>query len=107
MYCRKACCDTSTRPLPAMQHICCQQKRCSILLTDVRRGDTLASFLLATEALWSGPCVNRGGIMCAMQQAHGNWVTGERFWDREEDLARFISQIREGAHILLVAQRRM
>lgn len=45
--------------------------------------------------------------MCAMQQAHGNWVTGERFWDREEELALFISRIREGAHILLVAQRRM
>lgn len=45
--------------------------------------------------------------MCALQQAHGNWVTGERFWDREEDLALFISRIREGAHILLVAQRRM
>jgi len=45
--------------------------------------------------------------MCALKQAHGNWVTGDRFWDREDDTAIFSDQIREGAHILLVAQRRM
>lgn len=42
-----------------------------------------------------------------MKQAHGNWVTGDRFWDREADIELLISKIDEGAHILLVAQRRM
>lgn len=40
-------------------------------------------------------------------QGHGNWVTGDRFWDREEDIALFVKRIQEGAHLLLVAQRRM
>jgi len=40
-------------------------------------------------------------------QAHGNWVEGERFWDREDDTALMIERLEEGAHILLVAQRRM
>ena len=42
-----------------------------------------------------------------LKQAHGNWVTGDRFWDREEDIDLFCSKVREGAHLLLVAQRRM
>ena len=40
-------------------------------------------------------------------QAHGNWVEGDRFWDRESDTALLIEKLDEGAHILLVAQRRM
>lgn len=40
-------------------------------------------------------------------QAHGNWVEGERFWNREHDKALMIERLDEGAHILLVAQRRM
>lgn len=40
-------------------------------------------------------------------QAHGNWVEGDRFWDRETDTALMIEKLDEGAHILLVAQRRM
>jgi len=42
-----------------------------------------------------------------LKRAHGNWVVGDRFWDREEDLALFTRRIDEGAHLLLVAQRRM
>ncbi|MDX9981627.1 MAG: ATP-binding protein, partial [Lentisphaeria bacterium] len=45
--------------------------------------------------------------MGKLKQAHGNWVTGERFWDRKEDIALFTERVREGAHLLLVAQRRM
>jgi hypothetical protein len=37
----------------------------------------------------------------------GNWVTGDRFWDREEDIPLFIEHLDEGAHILLVAPRRV
>lgn len=40
-------------------------------------------------------------------QAHGNWVEGDRFWDRVSDTALMIEKLDEGAHILLVAQRRM
>lgn len=40
-------------------------------------------------------------------QAHGNWVEGDRFWDRESDTELLIEKLDEGAHILLVAQRRM
>jgi hypothetical protein len=42
-----------------------------------------------------------------LKQSQGNVVTGDRFWDRENDIELFIEKIDEGAHILLVAQRRM
>ncbi len=45
--------------------------------------------------------------MPALKQAHGNWVAGDRFWDRETELDLFLNRIKEGANILLVAQRRM
>jgi hypothetical protein len=40
-------------------------------------------------------------------QANGNVVEGDRFWDREADIELLTSRLDEGAHILLVAQRRM
>ncbi len=45
--------------------------------------------------------------MNQLKQAQGNWVTGVRFWDRKEDIEIFCRRIREGAHLLLIAQRRM
>ena len=42
-----------------------------------------------------------------LTRAHGNWVVGERFWDRESELDAFMERIDEGAHLLLVSQRRM
>lgn len=45
--------------------------------------------------------------MSKLQQAYGNWVVGDRFWDRVEDIALFTDRLDEGAHLLLVAQRRM
>jgi len=42
-----------------------------------------------------------------LKQAYGNWVEGERFWDREKDTELMIKKLDEGAHLLLVAQRRM
>lgn len=42
-----------------------------------------------------------------LKQAYGNWVEGDRFWDRESDTELLIKKLDEGAHILLVAQRRM
>jgi uncharacterized protein len=37
----------------------------------------------------------------------GGVVTGDRFWDRDAEMAMFAEKVDEGAHLLLVAQRRM
>lgn len=37
----------------------------------------------------------------------GNYVTGEDFWGRDEELALFMEELAEGANLLMVAQRRM
>ena len=42
-----------------------------------------------------------------LKRAHGNYVVGERFWGRDRELELFIESLNEGAHLLLVAQRRM
>lgn len=42
-----------------------------------------------------------------LKQAYGNYVEGDRFWDREKDIELLINKLVDGAHILLVAQRRM
>lgn len=39
--------------------------------------------------------------------AHGQWVDGEHFWGREEDLRLLEQYLDDGAHVLLTAQRRM
>ena len=55
-------------------------------------------------------CIELGGeniMKKRLKQAHGNWVEGNRFWDRESDTELLINKLDEGAHILLMAQRRM
>jgi len=42
-----------------------------------------------------------------LKQAQGNWVDGDRFWGREHDIRILTRMIDDGAHISLVAQRRM
>lgn len=42
-----------------------------------------------------------------MKMAQGNWVIGDQFWGRQEDLELFVERVDEGAHLLMVAQRRM
>lgn len=42
-----------------------------------------------------------------LKKSGGNWVSGDRFFDREEDLARLREEVCEGTHIHLTAQRRM
>ncbi|MFH1740967.1 MAG: ATP-binding protein [bacterium] len=42
-----------------------------------------------------------------LKLAYGNWVVGKRFWGREKDIELFVERIDDGAHLLLVAQRRM
>lgn len=42
-----------------------------------------------------------------LKRALGKVVSGEFFWNREKEKELFIEKLREGAHITLVAQRRM
>ena len=42
-----------------------------------------------------------------LKKTVGNWVDGERFFNREEDLAALQDHVREGTHTLITAQRRM
>lgn len=42
-----------------------------------------------------------------LSRACGNWVEGDKFWDRECETRMFIEYLDDGAHILLTAQRRM
>ena len=45
--------------------------------------------------------------MAGLQKAGANWVDGERFFDREAELAVLTERVRNGTHTLLTAQRRM
>jgi hypothetical protein len=42
-----------------------------------------------------------------MKRAIGNWVEGESFWDREDELRDLIERLEEGQHILIIATRRI
>ncbi len=42
-----------------------------------------------------------------LRQSQGRVVKGELFWDREYEKESFVEKIKEGANLLLVAQRRM
>lgn len=42
-----------------------------------------------------------------MRKAGGNWVDGDRFFDREVEVEALSERILDGAHTLLTAQRRM
>ena len=43
----------------------------------------------------------------ALKKAGGNWVDGDRFFDRKAELEALTERVRDGAHTLLTAQRRM
>ena len=42
-----------------------------------------------------------------LRKAGGNWVEGDRFFDREAELEALVERVRDGTHTLLTAQRRM
>ena len=42
-----------------------------------------------------------------LRKAGGNWVAGDRFFDRVGDIEALEERVRDGAHTLLTAQRRM
>ena len=42
-----------------------------------------------------------------MKKAGGNWVSGERFFNREVELSALTERVENGTHTLLTAQRRM
>ena len=43
----------------------------------------------------------------ALKRAGGNWVDGDRFFDREVEIEAIEERMRDGTHTLLTAQRRM
>ena len=43
----------------------------------------------------------------AIRKAGGNWVEGDRFFDREVEIEALAERVRDGTHTLLTAQRRM
>ena len=43
----------------------------------------------------------------AMKLGHGSWVAGENFFDRKAEMELFLQDLRDGANLLLIAQRRM
>ena len=45
--------------------------------------------------------------MARLKKAGGNWVDGDRFFDREAEIAALTERVRNGTHTLLTAQRRM
>ena len=42
-----------------------------------------------------------------MKRALGNWVVGDRFWDREQELDLFMEYLEAGGNVLLIAPRRI
>lgn len=42
-----------------------------------------------------------------LKRTLGNWVEGDRFWDREAELELLLEHLEEDAHLLIVAQRRI
>lgn len=70
-----------------------------------RRGLTCRrtpTILLPTDSLAT---ISLAGVM--LRKAGGNWVSGDRFFDREGDIEALAERARDGAHTLLTAQRRM
>ena len=48
-----------------------------------------------------------GSLHQMLRKGGGNWVEGDRFFNREADLAALEERVRDGTHTLLTAQRRM
>ena len=65
--------------------------------------------MLTTGLLATGIVGNRivGTGLMTLKKGGGNWVEGERFFDRELDLEALEERVRDGNHTLLTAQRRM
>ena len=42
-----------------------------------------------------------------LRKTVGNWVDGDRFFNRKADIAELEGRVRDGTHTLLTAQRRM
>ena len=43
----------------------------------------------------------------ALRKAGGNWVAGDRFFDREVEIEALMERVEDGSHTLVTAQRRM
>lgn len=43
----------------------------------------------------------------ALKKAGGNWVEGDRFFDRDAEIEQLRRRVADGTHTLIAAQRRM
>jgi uncharacterized protein len=66
--------------------------------------DIFATKVLATNLLGK---VQGASMSSGLKRTIGNWVEGDRFWDREIEMELFIEKLDEGDHLLLIAQRRI
>ena len=48
-----------------------------------------------------------GGVAMGLRKAGGNWVEGDRFFDRDAEIEALSERARDGTHTLLTAPRRM
>jgi len=46
-------------------------------------------------------------VNATLKKTTGNWVDGDRFWNRQTEMALFIESLEDGANILLIAPRRI
>jgi uncharacterized protein len=59
----------------------------------------LPTFLLANH--------EKAEMTRELEKTIGNWVEGDRFWDREGEMPLFIEKLQDGDHLLLIAPRRI
>ena len=48
-----------------------------------------------------------GRMTVGLRKAGGNWVEGDRFFDREAEIEALMERVEDGTHTLVTAQRRM
>ena len=69
--------------------------------------DTRTQGLYYANKYVANNIVERLAMDKRLKLGHGNWVVGDQFWDRETEIERFTELLEEGAHVLLVAPRRI
>jgi hypothetical protein len=62
--------------------------------------DSFCRIILATNLL-------EADGMKKLERAVGNFVTGDKFWNRDREIKTFVEYLDEGAHILMAAPRRI
>src|SRR5687767_10283902 len=50
---------------------------------------------------------NKTDVKAKLKRGLGNWVDGDKFWDRKVETATLIEYLDEAAHVLVTAPRRV